>query len=289
MKSKAPWIAALTIIGLMLSVVFCCGFMLEVLPWQQSFPLVRYRLRSDGTTLLVEETDVGRKDVFERIPNRKDKSIPKLVESTTREGIAVLTVNNGEKSTNVKATSFTKQIWSTKNRTWYFLQEVQGERDLKNWIGTWDEAHGFRKMMEEPGAVMGLSLSLDQSSLVAYTVDPEHGDPFEVFVIPLRSGSTTKFAIPKWVENPLMVSPGRFLVRRHEGRTDDAQVVWWSPGQLDANVRSNDLRIGNHRVIDVCALNGEVWGILDQNGGVSVVRFDPALTKVAEDLGWDMR
>jgi hypothetical protein len=265
MNSKAPWIAGCCIAAIMGTVVF--------------------RLHSDGTTIYCAREYFSEVDIFVKRQRSIDPSIPKFEVSTLKDGLALLTIVDGGKSNNIKSTSFTKQVWCTKNQSWYFLQEVQREGDWKNWIAKWDRSNGFRKLMVEPGVVMGLSLSLDQKYLVAYTVSPNNGDPSEIFLIFLGDYSMSNIAIPAWLENPLMISTDRFFVRQHNGGSE-GQVVQWTPGQTDPDSRSSDLKIGSNPILDITGLNGDVWGIVERRNGVSVVRIDPSLTKIVEDLGW---
>ena len=259
--------------------------MLELMPWQRSAPSVTYSIHSDGTTIICAHENYAEVDIFAKRHRSTDLSIPKFEVSTLKDGLTLLAIVDGGKSKNIKSTSFTKQVWSAKNQTWFFLQEVQREDSWKNWIASWDRIHGFRKLMEEPGIVMGLSLSLDQKYLVAYTQSPKTGDPSDIFAISLGDYSMSRIAIPAWLENPLMISTDRFFVRQHNGGTE-GQVVQWTPGQTDPDSRSSDLKIGGNPILDIASLNGDVWGIVERRNGVSVVRIDPSLTKIVEDLGW---
>jgi len=285
MKSKASWIGGGCIVATLTIVVFCCGFMLELMPWQRSAPSVTYSIHSDGTTIVCQRENVEEVDIFAKKHRSTDPSIPKFEVSTLKDGLALLTIVDRGKSKNTKATSFTKQVWSSKSQSWHFLQEIQREGEWKNWIAKWDRTNGFQKLMVEPGVIMGLSISLDQKYLVAYTQSPKTGDPSDIFVISLGDYSMSRIAIPAWLENPLMLSMDHFLVRQHNGGTE-GHVVQWTPGKTDPNMRSRDLKIDGHPILDTAGLNGDVWAIVEQRNGVSVVRIDPSLTKIIEDLGW---
>ncbi|MBS1700597.1 MAG: hypothetical protein JST12_02970 [Armatimonadetes bacterium] len=234
--------------------------------------VVLYSLRSDGHRLYVSEWTENPTAVPDPQLSA-DMDQPSVQVSNTNSGIEMLTISDGENQVRRQGYSFGSPIWSTKTGKLFVIENARPgtSDDDRSFILSWSPTDGFKKLTRDMLGLGELSLSLDQSHLVALITSTDQN---QILDRSLETGEQRLFSCPSSAYKPLMIGPSEFLFLKHD-KGHFSTVVRWQIGQIGPPKKLECAE----PLIDVAALGSHVWG-LTYTDRPNVLELDDNLSTV---------